>query len=121
MAYFFIVSILADRVSSFPSSINSVLYERSPSFEWTAWGDSYASGVGAGKYVDGRRCLRYNGAYPVEISIDADNLLASQGGGTFNNVVCSGAKVEDVEAYQFYTKEADAEPDWAILSPTEQW
>jgi len=29
-------------------------------FEWTALGDSYASGVGSTNYVDGRRCLRYD-------------------------------------------------------------
>ena len=43
------------------------LQERAPSFEWTAWGDSYASGVGTGNYIDGRRCLRYEEAYLAEV------------------------------------------------------
>lgn len=34
------------------------LQTRAPDFEWTAWGDSYASAVGTGNYVNGRRCLR---------------------------------------------------------------
>lgn len=112
MSSFLIFSFLAVHVFGLRSSIHDFLDERSPSFEWTAWGDSYASGVGAGIHVDGRRCLQCDGACPVDISIDADNLLVSQGSGAFNNVVRSGAKVEDVEAYQFYTKEADAELDW---------
>jgi hypothetical protein len=32
---------------------------RDLSFEWTAIGDSYASGVGSTNYVEGLRCLRY--------------------------------------------------------------
>lgn len=107
------LSSLLIHVSAHPSPINNFLSERSPDFEWTAWGDSYASGVGAGNYIDGRRCLRYDGAYPVAISIDTENLLASEGGGKFNNVVCSGAKAEDVELYQFYTEDQeDSAPDW---------
>ncbi|KAK4505500.1 hypothetical protein PRZ48_003463 [Zasmidium cellare] len=112
MALLLLLSYLVAHVSSIPFPIHNFLKARAPDFEWTAWGDSYASGVGAGNYVDGRRCLRYAGAYPVEISVDSNNLIASQGGGKFNNVVCSGAKVEDVEAYQFFTEDAGAEPDW---------
>jgi hypothetical protein len=44
--------------------------ERAPSFEWTAWGDSYASGVGSGNHVYERRCLCYDGAYPELIQGD---------------------------------------------------
>lgn len=39
-------------------------------FEWTALGDSYASGVGSTEYVDGRRCLRYDQAWPVLLNGD---------------------------------------------------
>lgn len=35
------------------------------------------------------------------IENDADNLLPGKGG-KLNNVVCSGAKAEEVEDYQFY-------------------
>ena len=34
-------------------------------FEWTALGDSFASGVGSTNYIDGRRCLRYDQGYPT--------------------------------------------------------
>lgn len=84
----------------------------SPNFEWTAWGDSYASGVGTGRYIDGRRCLRYEEAYPVWISDDPDDLLPGEGG-KFNNVVCSGAKAEEVEEFQFYTEDqGSGQPGW---------
>ena len=82
---------------------------RAPAFEWTAWGDSHASGVGTGDYIDGRRCLRYNGAYPLLIQ---DNLLPGSGG-KLNNVVCSEAKAEEVEEFQFYTTDQYfGQPSW---------
>ena len=68
-------------------------------FEWTALGDSYASGVGSTNYVDGRRCLRYDQAWPV--LLNADDQLGS-GDYIFNNVVCSGSHYNDVENYQMY-------------------
>ena len=75
--------------------------------EWTAWGDSYASGVGSGKYTGGRRCLRYDSAYPVDVSKD------SSVGGRLNNVVCSGAKADEVNEYQFYTSSTwVGHPNW---------
>ena len=80
------------------------IQERAPSFEWTAWGDSYASGVGAGNYVNGRRCLRYEEAYPALIQDDPNGLLPGSGG-KLNNVVCSGAEVAQIEDYQFYTSD----------------
>jgi hypothetical protein len=86
------------------------LRTRSPSFEWTAWGDSYASGVGAGSYVDGRRCLRYKEAYPVLINDDPEELLMGSGG-KFNNVVCSGATAKEVEEYQFYDRDQTDKPN----------
>ena len=71
-------------------------------FWWTALGDSYASGVGSEKYIDGRRCLRYDQAYPVKMQDNND-----LGFGTtpevqrlFQNCVCSGAEVDDVANYQ---------------------
>lgn len=90
---------------------DAFLQTRSPSFEWTAWGDSYASGVGSNDYIDGRRCLRYTGAYPVWINVDDDNLLPGSGG-KFNNVACSGALAEEVEDYQFYdTDQTSGQPN----------
>jgi hypothetical protein len=94
------------------NSRDNFLRTRSPSFEWTAWGDSYASGVGAGRYLDGRRCLRYEEAYPIWINDDPDHLLEGSGG-KFNNVVCSGAKAEEVEEFQFYNTQPDyGQPTW---------
>ena len=88
------------------------LRTRSPSFEWTAWGDSYASGVGAGRYVNGRRCLRYVEAYPVWINDDPKKLLPGSGG-KFNNVVCSGATAEEVQEFQFYdSDQKSGQPNW---------
>ena len=77
-------------------------------FEWTALGDSYASGVGSTTYVDGRRCLRYDQAWPVllnnEPGLSSTNYI-------FNNVVCSGAHYDDVEKYQFYDEPTTHEPN----------
>ena len=85
---------------------------RAPSFEWTAWGDSYASGVGTGKYLGGRRCLRYEEAYPIWIQDDVDSQLPGKGG-KLNNVVCSGAKTEEIEEFQFYTADqGSGQPNW---------
>ncbi|KAI9674953.1 MAG: hypothetical protein M1817_001359 [Caeruleum heppii] len=78
-------------------------------FEWTAMGDSYASGVGSTNYVDGRRCLRYDQAYPV--LLNGDSNLASDDY-IFNNVVCSGAHYSDVEQYQFYDEDTTNQPNW---------
>ena len=78
-------------------------------FEWTALGDSYASGVGTVNYVDGGRCLRYDQAWPV--LLDGDKKLA-EGDHIFNNVVCSGSLYSDVEAYQLYDEDHTNQPNW---------
>jgi hypothetical protein len=78
-------------------------------FEWTAMGDSYSSGVGAGEYVPGTyRCLRYGQPHPF--LINADSRLP-QGDHQFNNVVCSGSSTADAEAYQFYDKDTSRKPN----------
>lgn len=78
-------------------------------FEWTSLGDSYASGVGSENYVDGRRCLRYDQAYPVLLNGDPD---LADGDCIFNNVVCSGAHYNDVEKFQFYDEDTSNQPNW---------
>lgn len=75
-------------------------------FEWTALGDSYASGVGSLTYVDGKRCLRYDLAYPVQMNADP---TLSPPESIFNNVVCSGSSTADVTAYQFYYEDTPGE------------
>ena len=84
-------------------------------FEWTALGDSYASGVGSGKYSGGQGCLRYDHAYPVQLDSDPN---FSPGDHIFNNVVCSGAHSKDVELYQFYDKDTSGKPtpDYGMTS-----
>jgi hypothetical protein len=81
----------------------------SQNFEWTALGDSYASGVGAGDYINGRRCLRYNSAYPVLLNGDP---FLSPLDHIFNNVVCSGASTQEIEDYQFYDTDQTNKPNW---------
>jgi hypothetical protein len=77
-------------------------------FEWTALGDSYASGVGGGEYVsDSYRCLRYDNGYPVQIN--GDSRLPS-GDHKFNNVVCSGSNSTEVNLYQFFDKDTSGVP-----------
>lgn len=78
-------------------------------FEWTSLGDSYASGVGSTNYVDGRRCLRYDQAYPVLLNGEPD---LADGHYIFNNVVCSGAHYDDVEKYQFYDEDTSSQPNF---------
>ena len=82
--------------------------EDAKKFEWTALGDSYASGVGTVEYVDGRRCLRYDQAWPA--LLNGDEKLAA-GDHIFNNVVCSGSHYSDVEAYQLYDKDHTNQPN----------
>jgi hypothetical protein len=78
-------------------------------FEWTALGDSYASGVGSGEYVDGRRCLRYDQAYPSLLNEDPNLSPLNH---IYNNVACSGSTTEEVELYQFYDEDTSNQPNW---------
>jgi hypothetical protein len=81
------------------------LLGRDTPFEWTAFGDSYASGAGAGDYIpNSYRCLRYNQAYPI--LMDAEARLGA-GTHVFRDGACSGSKTADVQAYQF-----DDEDTW---------
>lgn len=88
---------------------NLVATRDDPKFEWTALGDSYASGVGSSNYVDGRRCLRYDQAWPV--LLNGDSNLATKDN-IFNNLACSGSHYNDVEDYQFYDEDQTNKPNW---------
>jgi lysophospholipase L1-like esterase len=60
---------------------------------YVALGDSYASGVGTGSYLDdGSGCLRSSYAYP--------GLLAQQHGYTLRFRACAGATIDHVRAVQ---------------------
>ncbi|KAF2808927.1 uncharacterized protein BDZ99DRAFT_444813 [Mytilinidion resinicola] len=99
---------LLQLVSSLPHA-PSILSPRGDVVEWTALGDSYASGVGSGEYgANSYRCLRYDQAYPVQLN-GADLELGDNW--KFNNVVCSGSSSADVEAYQFYDKDTSGQPN----------
>lgn len=65
--------------------------------EWTAMGDSYASGVGAGPQPadDTNRCFRFPNAYPVVMQAGLKPVPSK-----FNNVACSGntfSQIKDKE------------------------
>ncbi|KAJ3473609.1 hypothetical protein NLG97_g10219 [Lecanicillium saksenae] len=80
--------------------------------ELTAWGDSYASGVGSGVYIGGRRCLRYDNAYPIFLRDDPNHLWHGLGV-KINNVACSGAKTDQVTDYQLYARDQTwGQPSW---------
>lgn len=77
-------------------------------FEWTALGDSYSSGVGAGDYVSNSyQCLRYEQAYP---NLMNDDSRLPGGNHVFHNAVCSGSSTADVEKYQFYYEDTWGTP-----------
>lgn len=86
-----------------------VINPRADQLEWTALGDSYASGVGSTDYVDGRRCLRYNEAYPVQLNNDSE---LSAGDHIFNNVPCSGALAAEIAEWQLLDEKKDTGPSW---------
>ena len=83
-------------------------------FWWTALGDSYASGVGSGTYTGGRRCLRYDQAYPVQMQGNNDLGLGTtpEEKRLFQNVVCSGAEVEDIESWQLLDDDTSSQPSY---------
>lgn len=79
----------------------SLKVARDEPYQWTALGDSYASGVGAGHMDDGsQRCMRFSEAYPR--LMQEDGRMIGGADRTLNNVVCSGAQTQDVLDQQFY-------------------
>ena len=92
------------------ASPTSLVHFEPKGLEWTALGDSYASGVGSTTYLQGRRCLRYDQAYPMQMN--GDDNLGNTKDHLFNNVVCSGAHASDIEAYQFYDEDRRNQPNW---------
>ena len=89
---------------------NNSLAIRADPVEWTSFGDSYASGVGAGTYTPGSyRCYRYDQAYPVLMNNDP---RLGAGDHVFHNAACSGSSTADVEAYQFEDEDTSGKPSW---------
>jgi len=65
---------------------------------WTAFGDSFAAGIGAGTVHDddSGNCRRRDGAYPAQIH--TSGVLDRAGSSpTFQFLACSGAKIADVQ------------------------
>lgn len=85
--------------ASMPTPTTPHLAIRNVPFEWTALGDSYASGVGSGTVDEKRRCMRYSDAYPR--AMQAGSSLPDTGSRKLNNVVCSGSSAQDILDHQF--------------------
>ena len=77
--------------------------------EWTAMGDSYAAGIGAGSSISrfDYTCFRFNGAYPSVMNTD----IAPQRP-VFNNVACSGEKFPQIISDQFLDTATLLRPAW---------
>jgi len=97
-----VLAILSAIIKAFPTDTSlSLILQRADSFQWTALGDSYASGVGAGTMDQGsQRCMRFSDAYPRQMN--ASTQLPGSPNRIMNNVVCSGAQAQDVLNHQFY-------------------
>lgn len=110
------ISYLCSLALSSPLATNTNLGKRWESWEltleWTALGDSYASGVGSGQYTGGQRCLRYDQAYPVLMNNDNRfDASTTTKPNLFHNAVCSGSSTDDVQKYQFYEEDTRWKPD----------
>ena len=79
--------------------------------EWTAMGDSYASGLGAGPRITmlDNNCFRQEGAYPFQL-----NEGFGKQSPTFNFVACSGATFQEILDDQFLDtpQSLPAQPGW---------
>lgn len=75
--------------------------------EWTAMGDSYASGVGAGEQPadDTNRCFRFPNAYPAIMQAGAGSLQPNPL--KWNNVACSGNTASQILAKEFLDQPED--------------
>lgn len=69
--------------------------------EWTAMGDSYASGVGAGPQPadDTNRCFRFPHAYPPIMQSGDGSIQPNPE--KFNNVACSGNTFQQILQKEF--------------------
>jgi lysophospholipase L1-like esterase len=72
--------------------------------EWTAMGDSYASGVGAGPQPadDTNRCFRFPNAYPVVLQAGLKPVPSK-----FNNVACSGNTFKQIREKELLDEPED--------------
>jgi lysophospholipase L1-like esterase len=86
--------LLAETVSAIPASGLAV------NVRWTAFGDSYAAGVGAGTEHDPNtgsgKCRRRMGAYPALLNQDGEFAR----GNLFDFLACTGAVIDDFHKTQ---------------------
>lgn len=75
--------------------------------EWTAMGDSYASGVGAGEQPvdDTNRCFRFPNAYPAILQAGDGSLQPNPK--KWNNVACSGNTATQILDKEFLDEPED--------------
>ena len=81
--------------------------------EWTAMGDSYAAGIGAGALPQGPdpdNCFRCGRSYPSIIQSGPGSLQPNPG--RFNFVACSGAKFDEIGTYQLLNRAFPGRPAW---------
>ena len=81
--------------------------------EWTAMGDSYASGIGAGALPqdpDPDNCFRCGNSYPRIMQSGPGSLQPNPG--RFNFVACSGAKFDEIGTYQLLNRAFPGRPAW---------
>ena len=96
------LSLLAPNSSYLPKAIT----------EWTAMGDSYASGIGAGARPqhDPNLCFRYSNAYPEILQSGQGSLRPNPG--RYNFVACSGAKFAEILVHQLDQHDRPGWPAW---------
>lgn len=80
--------------------------------EWTAMGDSYASGIGAGAKPqdDPKYCFRCSNAYPELVQSGQGSLQPNPE--KFNFVACSGAKFPEILDWQTNNFDRPGRPSW---------
>lgn len=78
--------------------------------EWTAMGDSYASGIGAGvrSTTDNDRCYRFTLSYPRIMQSSSFQDIP----GKLNHVACSGRTFHKILQQQFLDKSENNYPVW---------
>ena len=79
--------------------------------EWTAMGDSYAAGIGAGapsQEPDPDHCFRSGNSYPRIMQSGQGSLQPNPG--RFNFVACSGAKFDEIGSWQLLDRALRGRP-----------
>ena len=91
-------------VAPLPSNVPAAQAAHWPGIiQWTAIGDSYATGVGVGDNLEWARCVRYSDAYPLLMNVDK-RMPGSKDGRRIWNCACSGASSQDILNTQFRDK-----------------